>query len=134
MIPDWKFLNDFKRKHIKTLPGRHVHYNELKLPHRAKQGWTPATVRTTIEVVMWFYERGFIFATEVPMIGSTRRADVLIPEFYEAQVIEIQDSESDDSIRRKAEEYRMQGLTFLSLPANPVEAINILDTLEKFIA
>lgn len=125
--PDWQYLNDFKRRYIKPLPGRHVHYNELKLPHRLKQGWTHKTVETTIRVCMWFYKQGYIFATEVPMIGSMRRADIIVPEFFEAQVIEIHDTESPHSIEDKRREYENAGLTFLALPANPEEAIFILN-------
>lgn len=124
---DWKYCNDFKRKHIKTLPGRKVHYNELHLPPREKAGWTEATARTTIEVCLWAWKRGLLFATEVPMIGMSRRADIVIPELFQAQIVEVVDTESVESIESKRVEYSRQGMTFLAVPADPEKAIFLLE-------
>ena len=78
--------------------------------------------------------------TEVPMIGGGpgvlggRRADVVIPELWESQVIEIHDSEEPASIEAKRREYEAEGLVFFAVPADPSQALKLLAARNKLEA
>lgn len=125
-MSDWKYLNTFKRRYVDKGYQRKS-WNDLHFPLREKQTWTEETMQTTIEICMWAWKNGYAWMTEVKMLSGSRRADVVIPELAEAQVIEIYDSEGFESIEKKQEEYTDKGLTFLAVPANPQQAIAMLE-------
>lgn len=102
-------------------------------PYKADLGagiGTKETRRTTAEICLWLTENGYWWATEVPILGKDRRADILCPEFYEAQVIEIYHSESQESINNKHSDYKKKGLVMKAVPAKPETAIQMLQCLK----
>lgn len=123
---DQEYINDFKRKHCAIRPGSAKKWNNLLFPVNNGSTWTEKTMRTTTVICLWAWENGYSFMTEVPMIGSKRRADIIIPELYETQVIEIYDSESFKSIQEKKSEYLEQGLSFIGVPADPKKAVHMI--------
>lgn len=130
-MTDCKYLHDVMRNHVKKGPTSKVNWNEIKLPKNNKGGWTEATAQTTLAICFWLWKNNIHFLCEAPMIKDkhtqgTRRADVLAPELYESQVIEIFDSEDLDSIEEKRADYAATGMTFIAVPANPEVAVKIL--------
>lgn len=117
--PDHQYLNDFKRD--KVDPRRGADYNTAKIP----KGWTQETVRTTFEIVMWAHTLGYWWALEVYMKNG-RRADVIIPELYGSQAIEVVDSESEESIEAKRQDYADIGVEMLAVPADYRRAIEMI--------
>jgi hypothetical protein len=58
------------------------------------------------------------------MKGRELRADILVPELYGSQVIEIVDSEGEDSLRAKAAKYEALGVVMLPVKADFRSAVD----------
>lgn len=109
-----EIINSFKKKHFlnQKLAGRRIDANRIIL----NPEWTEATKEATTNVCLFFSHRKMEFYTEVPMVGFRRRADVVIPEIN--LVIEIQDSESEESIQEKKSYYHNRGIEFRRVKAH----------------
>lgn len=123
-MKDWTYINSFKRKYFDNLVGRKIHHRNVHL----NPNWTENTIKTSLAIAFWAWEHDLEFYTEVPMIANKRRADFVIPEAYGAQIIEIHDSESLESIESKRVDYRKKNIDFLAVPADPERAINLIIT------
>lgn len=128
---DFKFIRDFQRTYFLPMTGRSYKPNEIKLPVLRKDGtykttWTQATVNTTLAICGEAYKRGYVFYTEVYFFRGKRRADIVIPEYFDAQVIEIFDSESKESIDSKRKDYQAAHIAYMAVPADPQKALKKL--------
>lgn len=119
---DWGFLRRFEREYIDPMfnvKWNRLHFplDEVTRPANAKC-MTADTMRCTVEICLWCWNNGYVFATEVKMHGMKRRADIIIPDLLGSQVIEIMDSESEASLMNKQLDYRKRGLECVGVPAN----------------
>jgi len=99
---------------------------------RFSTGHTDAHDWTVFKICKELKEQGFKFATEVSFScnGKTRRADVL--DFTRGIAIEVQCSESDESIAEKKKDWGDAGFDFLSVRAwkEPQISSELLDLWE----
>lgn len=109
MVNDGKACGDFKRLYAD--PMKKILWNTVQF----NPGWTPETMVVTTKVAQLCWSKSLDFAVEVKMTNK-RRADLVIPAHN--IVVEIQDSESDESIARKRADYELDGLTMVVVPAN----------------
>jgi hypothetical protein len=75
---------------------------------------------------LWLVDEGYDHAVEVRMLGCPLRADVLVPELYGSQVIEICDTETDASKKRKEALFDKAGVSVLFVPADFNEALALI--------
>lgn len=118
---DHKALNSFTRIHLDR--SVRIDWDWIKI----RPGWTLQTKLTTIAICQYLIEQGITFACEAKMKHNNRRADIIVPELYEAQIIEIHDTESTESIQEKTKDYGRQQLTVLAVPANQEQAVKMID-------
>ena len=111
------------RKHV--CPIQKVVWNTISL----RDGWTAETVDATLLVAGWLKKKGYSFLQEPKMLNGLR-PDFFVPELYEAQVIELMDSEKAFSLEKKIVLYKKSGLSVAGLPANK-EVINALEGLKR---
>lgn len=124
-MTDDKYVATFVRDHVDAMA--RVHWNHCKMPRKDNgKGWTTPTVRTTVFICLWLWENHYLYACEVKMKGRELRADILVPELYGAQVIEVTDSEGPESIARKAKKYDELGVSMLAVPANFKLALSLI--------
>lgn len=109
----------FVRDHVN--PMARTDWNHIRL----RDGWSVPTARTTTLLALWCWENGYKFATEVKMKNGLR-ADLVVPELYGSQIIEVVDTETEDSLARKRKKYSLEGLEFLSVPASFSEAVRLV--------
>lgn len=120
-MTDHKALRAFTKLHLDR--SVRIDWDWIKI----RPGWTQATKKTTIRICEYLTDKELTFACEAKMKHNNRRADIIVPEFNEAQIIEIHDSESEESIKEKTKDYGRHNLTVLPVPANPERAIKIID-------
>lgn len=114
-----ELLNRFVKENLD--PMRKIAWNSVKF----SSNFTPETMKTTVAVALWAWQHDYQFATEAYMKNGCR-ADVLIPDF-QFPIIEIVDSETEESLSNKRRKYEEIGLWFLEVPADPVRAVAILE-------
>lgn len=117
-----KELRDFSRKHFDMM--QKIEWNR---PPKINFNWTHKTIDTTLAICAWAAKHKLNFVCEVKMVNNARRADVVIPELLEAQVIEIHDSESAQSLTEKNYDFTETGAVMCSVPADVEKALNILN-------
>lgn len=115
---DWQFIRDFTRKHVNK--DYKLRWGYIKLPNPHESQWTNNTIDATTQICAALNKAGILFATEVKM-SNGRRADILAPELYESQVIEIHDSEGQDSLDDKQKDYDEIGVTMARVSASDVQ-------------
>ena len=111
---------DFKRWHLD--PMTTIRWNTVQF----REGFSKATMRTTVIIAMWCWMNGFDFATEAVM-RNRLRADIIIPGLLGSQVIEIMDTETNESLKQKQALYQSDGIECLGVPANnPPKALDLI--------
>lgn len=111
---------DFKRWHVD--PMATIRWNTVQF----RQGFTKATMRTTVVIALWCWHNGIEFATEVKMRNGLR-ADIIIPSLVGSQAIEIMDSETNESLKQKQSLYQADGIECIGVPANdPFKALEMI--------
>lgn len=115
---DKVLLANFVRVHTDPVKRGYVQWNCQRYVHTM----TPATRRATSYLCNELADLGLWFALEVPVKGIPRRADIIVPELYESQVIEIHDSEGAESLAAKKEDYRRRGIAMVAVAANNPQA------------
>lgn len=110
---DAKACADFQRQHVNAMSK--VYWNTVKF----NSEWTDATLEATIAIAKWCRKNKLDFATEVKLKHFSRRADVIIPA-YTAQVIEIADSETAESLLSKRFDYFQHDLTMVAVEARRI--------------
>lgn len=120
-----KYLADFARKHLE--PMQRIEWNR---PPKLNHSWSTPTVDTTLSICGWAAKNKLYFACETKMKNG-RRADIIIPELFEAQIIEIYDSETTQSLESKQYDYTATGAVMRAIPADPEQALLLLDSLHN---
>lgn len=113
-MSDQQFLNDFKRQHIDAMTRFDGFNGQIKLANN----FTSRTCRTIVEICLWLRSKGYAYSTEVKMKHYRKRADIVVPELYGSQVIEVHDTEGIDSIEAKQKIYADNGIEMLAVPAS----------------
>lgn len=113
------FESVFVREHVDIMA--RINWNKVGF----RDGWTKKTARTTLDICFWLWLNGYRFGTEVKMKNGLR-ADILVPELYGSQVIEVMDSETPEMLDVKRKKYSAGGIEMLGVPADTSEALKLI--------
>ena len=91
-----------------------------------RKGFTKKTMRTTVVLALWAWSEGIDFAVEAKMRNGLR-ADLVFPGLLGSQVVEIMDSETNESLKSKQATYKTVGIECVGVPADdPAKALAII--------